>query len=138
MGVEQHKMRINITHPLVWLLATWILSAGSLLFPVSPSVADSTRQVDAHHLVESAVPVSLPPAHGADDRNPIPDDDSVLDDQDFYDKTGSTSSGFEDTQNVAPVVFFQLSRAATTIHAAHFESRLQVEPRFLRYARLLN
>ena len=131
-------MRINITHPLVWLVAACVLSAGSLLFPVSPSVADSTRQVDAHHLVESAVPVSLPPAHGVDDRNPISDDDFVLDDQNFYNDTGSTSSGSENTQNVAPVVFFQPSRAATTIHAAHFESRLQVEPRFLRYARLLN
>lgn len=130
-------MRIDIRRPVVGLFVTWILSAGSLLFSVSPSVADGSRQIDADRLVESAVPVSLSPARGAGDPNGILEEDSVADDQDPGGKDGSTSSGFEDAQYVVPVVFFQPSCAAIITRAAHFESASQAEPRFLRYARLL-
>jgi hypothetical protein len=133
-------MRINIRHPQVWLLATWTLSAGSLLFSVSPSVADAAQravEIDAHRSVESAVSMPLSPAHGVGDHDPIRDDDPVLNSRDISGKNGSTSSGFEDAQHVVPVVFVQASCTAPIIRAAHFESTSKVEPRFLRYARLL-
>lgn len=133
-------MRINITRPQVWLLATWILSAGSLLFSVSPPVADGAQQavdIDAHRSVEYAVSMSLPPAHGVGDHEPIPDDERVFNNRDYSGKDGPTSSGFEDAQHVVPAVFFQPSRAALITRANRFESTSQIEPRFLRYARLL-
>lgn len=133
-------MRIDITRPLVGLLAVWILSAGSLLFSVSPSVAYGAQQVveiDAHRAIEFAVSMSLPPAHGVGDHNPIRDDEPVFNNRDYSGKDGSTSTGFEDVQHVVPTVFCKPSRSALIARANHLQSTSQIEPRFLRYARLL-
>lgn len=126
-------MRTDITRWLTGILGIWLVSWGlTFAAPASTVASSPQRATGAHHALEIALCAPLPNALGGDDH------DSVLDEQDPPEAEAPTLSGVENAQALAPVSDVQYQRVALPAPRAHLDSPLLVEPRFLRYSRLLN
>jgi len=127
-------MRTDIARWLSGILGVWLVSWG-LTFAAPASAAACAQESatgSAHHALELALSAPLPNALGGDDH------DSVLDEQDPPEAEAPTLSGVENAQAFAPVGDVQYQRAALPARVRHLDSISLVEPRFLRYSRLLN
>lgn len=122
------------------LLAAGLFAAASLLLAAAPSVAQYAAQNTPPDARLSATPElsgSLPDVRGGD-RDPVTDEDSTLQAFDFSSTGGLISSGCEDAQAILRFADHQGERAARGAPISFFDVTARVEPRFLRYSRLLN
>jgi hypothetical protein len=127
-------MRINVTKYLVWILAAWI-GSGCITLPTTGVAAErltaGLTSVDyrAADLITSA---TLPDRHGNGD------DSIIMNDPDAVDSDAAAPTGLEDTQffALAGEVPYQCIAIDECVHP--WLTTSYVEPRFLRYARLLN
>lgn len=62
----------------------------------------------------------------------------IIDDQDILGTDAPALTGLEQSQTVAAVGFPTRQRVAVSVHVCPLYSTFLVEPRFLRYCRLLN
>lgn len=124
----------NTVQLLTWILGAWIMSWG-LTFAapayIHPSSLESATKC-AHHALALALFAPLPNALGGEDH------ESVLDEQDPPEADAPTLSDLDDTQAPPSVGDVQYQRAAFSARSTHLGSLYLVEPRFLRYSRLLN
>ena len=126
-------MRTDIARWLTGILGIWLVSWGLTFAAPASTVASSPQgATGAHHALELALCAPLPNALGGDDH------DSVLAEQDPPEAEAPTLSGVENAQALAPVSDVQYQRVALPTPRAHLDSPPLVEPRFLRYSRLLN
>jgi len=105
------------------------------MFAAPPSIAASSTESAtdcAHHALELALSAPLPNALGGEDH------ESVLDERDPPEAGAPTLSGEENAQPLVAVNAIRHQRAALPARRAHLDSLSLVEPRFLRYTRLLN
>ena len=124
----------NIARWLAGILGVWLVSWG-LAFAAPASTDASAPQSAsscAHHALELALTAPLPNAFDGRDH------ESVLDEQDPPEAEAPTLFGVENMQAFAPVGDVQYQRMTLPAPRAHLDSPPLVEPRFLRYSRLLN
>jgi len=124
----------NIARWLTGILGIWLVSWG-LTFAAPASTAASSplsATSGAHHAVELALSAPLPNALGGEDH------ESVLAEQDPPEADAPTLSGVENAQAFALIGDVQFQRMALPARICHLDSITLVEPRFLRYSRLLN
>ena len=115
---------------LVWILAVWIGSLGAAL-PATATVREpAALGVTNARVVAAEAPTSDP----RDDSNK----ETILDDQDVTDEDAISLTGLEDPQAPDAVGDIRYKRHAVGIECCVFRSAFLVEPRFLRYCRLLN
>jgi len=127
-------MRTNIARWLTGILGVWLVSWGlTFAAPASNAVSSLESATNrAPHALEPALSAPLPNAFGGEDQ------DSVLDDQDPPDADAPTLLGGENAQPLVGVNTIRHQRAALPARSTHLDSQSLVEPRFLRYSRLLN
>lgn len=126
-------MRTNTARWLSWILGVWIVSWG-LMFPAPAGAACALESVTsgAHHPLEPAMSAPSCDQPGGGDRR------SILDDQDDLDADVTASIGPRDTQFPAPVsALLPNPFAISATRAGAWHSASIVEPRYLRYGRLL-
>jgi len=135
MKLPEQILTRNITvRCLVWILAVWIGSLGAAL-PAAGTVGEcpTVCVMNAEYITaDLATGASVPDRHGNNDN------ETVLDDQYVLDTDGATLAGLEDPQPPAAVGDVRHQRFAVGIDRCVFQSASLVEPRFLRYCRLLN
>ena len=127
-------MRADIARWLTGILGIWLVSWG-LTFAAPASTDASAPQSAtscAHHALELALSAPLPNAFDGGEH------ESVLTEQDPPEAEAPTLSGVENMQAFAPVGDVQFQRTALPARICHLDSITLVEPRFLRYSRLLN
>lgn len=127
-------MGTNTTRWLTAILGAWLVSWG-LMFSAPVSTAASSPESAtgaAQHALELALTAPLPNALGGADH------ESVLDDQDPPQADAPTLSAGENAPTLVAVNDIRHRRAALAAHRGHLASPSLVEPRFLRYSRLLN
>jgi hypothetical protein len=127
-------MRNIATKYLVWILAAWIGSGCMTLladgFAAEHQPAGLTSvEYRAADLVTSA---TMP------DRRGNGDDSITLDDSDDVDSDAAAPTGLEDPQPLGLVGEVPHRRVAVYVHVRPGYVASFVEPRFLRYGRLLN
>lgn len=127
-------MRTDIARWLTWILGAWLVSWGLTFAAPAAGTASATESVTnrAHHALELALSAPLPNALGGEDH------ESVLDERDPSEADAPALSGVENTQAFALVGDVQFQRMALPARICHLDSITLVEPRFLRYSRLLN
>jgi hypothetical protein len=127
-------MRTDIARWLTGILGAWLVSCGlTFAAPASTDVsAPSSATGRAHHALQLALSAPPPKAYDGGDH------ESVLDEQDPPEAEAPTLSGVENMQAPAPVADVRYRRVALPTPRAPLDSPLLVEPRFLRYSRLLN
>ena len=119
---------------LVWILTAWIGSLGVAL-PAAATVGERAAACAPNpgvFIVEFATDTS------ASDRRGDRDDEVILDDQDAIDPDAAPLTGLEDVSFAVAVGESKYQRFAANINLCASRSRAIVEPRFLRYGRLLN
>ena len=131
---EQILMKNITVRCLVWILAAW---SGSLGATLPAAATDGERPMvcvmnTEYITADLATSASVPDRHGNSDNQ------TVLDDRDVLDTDGATLAGLEDPQPPAAVGDVRHQRFAVSIDHCVFQSVSLVEPRFLRYCRLLN
>lgn len=124
----------NIIRCLIWILAAWI---GSWYLTLSTAV------VAAEHPPEGVMKVDYPAADLATtaslpDRRGNGDNEIILDDQDDLDADAVALTGLKDRQFFTPVGYLPYHHVAVAVHTSALRSAPLVEPRFLRYSRLLH
>jgi YD repeat-containing protein len=127
-------MRNIATKYLAWILAAWI---GSVCMTLSTAGVAAERQpvgltsleYDASDLVTSA---TMP------DRRGNGDDSIILDDPDAVDSDAAAPTGVEDLQPFGLASDVPHQRVAVYGRVRPRYTAFFVEPRFLRYSRLLN
>ena len=127
-------MRTDIARWLTGILGAWLVS-GSLMFVAPVSTAASAPQgatSGAHHALGLALSAPLPNALGGEDH------ESVLDEQDPPEARAPTLSGEENAQPLVAINGMRPVRVVLPPRHTHLYSSSLVEPRFLRYSRLLN
>jgi len=128
-------MKTNIARWLSWIVGAWTATWG-LLFLAPVSAASSSPESatsGAHPVLKLAI--SAPPC----DRPGGGDHRFVLDNPDDLDAEATASIGSRDTQSLAPLSEVQPDPLAIfATHTGPRHSASIVEPRFLRYRRLLN
>lgn len=126
-------MRTDIARWLTGILGVWLVSWGLTFAAPASTVASSPQgATGAHHALEVALCAPLPNALGGEDH------DSVLAEQDPPEAEAPTLFGAENPQAFAPDDGVQYQRAALPAPVHYPDSISRVEPRFLRYSRLLN
>jgi hypothetical protein len=111
------------------------------MLPTSQSAADYSPQkpaVGAHHTTRLTVSGSLRNEGGGGEHDSVVDEDTFVDATDFPGADGLISSGLEHPQYFFAVVDNQRKRVVPPARAGYLRSIARVEPRFLRYSRLLN
>lgn len=124
----------NIARWLTGILGVWLVSWG-LTFAAPASTDASAPQSAtscAHHALELALTAPLPNAFDGGDQ------ESVLDEQDPREAGAPTLSGEENAQLLRAADAIWHQRAGLAARRIHLDSPSLVEPRFLRYSRLLN
>ena len=127
-------MRTDIARWLTGILGAWLVSGG-LMFAAPASTAARLPESAAncaHHALELALSAPLPNALGGEDH------ESVLDEQDSPEAGAPTLSGEERAQPLVAINAIRHQRAELSARRTHLDSPSLVEPRFLRYSRLLN
>lgn len=127
-------MRNIAAKHLVWILAAWIGSGCMTLSTAGVAaerLAAGTMSVDyrAADLVTSAT---------TSDRHGNGDDSIILDDQDAVDSDAAAPTGLEDPQPLGFAGDVPHRRVAAYGRVRPGYTAFFVEPRFLRYGRLLN
>lgn len=122
----------NIIRCLIWILATWI---GSWYLTLSTAVVAAERPP------EGMIKVDFPAADLAmtaspPDRRGNGDNEIILDDRDDLD-VDAVATGLEDKQFFSPIGDLPYHHVAVAVHTSALRSASLVEPRFLRYSRLL-
>ena len=123
----------NIIRCLIWILATWI---GSWYLTLSTAVVPAERSP------EGVIKVDFPAADLAmtasfPDRRRNGDNEIILDDRDDL-VVDAVTTALEDRQFFSPVGDLPYHHFAVAVHTPALRSAFLVEPRFLRYCRLLN
>lgn len=113
-----------------WILAVWIGSLGAAL-PATATVGDHAALGVTNARVVAAEAVTS-------DRRGDSDNKAILDDQVVTYEDAVSLAAVEDPQSPAAVVDVRHQRFAVAIDRSVFQSTSLVEPRFLRYRRLLN
>lgn len=127
-------MRILVTKYLVWILAAWI-GSGCMTLPTAGVAAErlTAGMTGAHcRAADQVTSASLPGRRGDGD------DSTILDDPGAVDSDAAAPSSPEDTQVFAPAGEPPHQRAAGHERVRLCCTASYAEPRFLRYARLLN
>jgi hypothetical protein len=127
-------MKTNIARWLTGILGAWLVSA-SLMFAAPASTAAPAPQratSGAQDVLEPALCAPLPNALGGDDHK------SVFDEQDPPEADAPTLSGGENPHPLVAVNDIRYQRTARPPRHTHLYTSSLVEPRFLRYSRLLN
>ena len=127
-------MRNIVTKYLVWILAAWIgsgcmtLSADGFAAESQPAGLTSVEYWAAELVTSATMP----------DRRGNGDDPITLDDSDAVDSDASAPTGLEDTQPIGLAGDVPHRRVAVYGRVRPGYAASFVEPRFLRYSRLLN
>jgi len=124
----------NTVRLLTWIVGAWVVSWGLMFSAPASTAACSPESAisDAHHALELVISTPLPNAFDGGDH------ESILDDQDPPEAEAPPFTRAEDAQVFAPIVDVQFQRVALPACTGHLDSKSLVEPRFLRYSRLLN
>lgn len=126
-------MRNIVTKYLVWILAAWIgsgcmtLSADGFAAERQPAGLTSVE----YRAVDQVTSATMPNRRGNGD------DSKILDDQDAVDSDAAAPTGLEDTQTFALAGDVLHQRVAVYKRVRPWVTAFFVEPRFLRYGRLL-
>ena len=122
------------TKYLIWMLAAWI-GSWCMVMPVIGIAAERSPAgvtcVD-YRTTDLTATVSTP------DRRRNGDDEKILDNQEAVDSDAAAPTGLEDTQAVALAGDVPHQRIAGNGRVLSWFTASFVEPRFLRYGRLLN
>jgi hypothetical protein len=123
----------NIIRCLIWILVTWI---GSWYLTLSTAVVATERSPEGVIKVDFpaadlAMTASLP------DRRRNGDNEIILDDRDDLD-VDAVVTGLEDKQFFSPIGDLPYHHVPVAVYTSALRSASFVEPRFLRYSRLLN
>jgi hypothetical protein len=127
-------MRNISTKHLVWILAAWI---GSGCMTLSTDGFAAERQPAGLTSVDCRAADQVTSAT-TPDRRGNGDDSIILDDQDAVDSDAAAPTGLEDTQALALADDVPHQRVAVYGRVRPGYTASFVEPRFLRYSRLLN
>jgi hypothetical protein len=127
-------MRNIATKYLVWILAAWI---GSWCMTLSTAGVAAERMAAGITSVEYGA-ADLVTSTTRPDRRGNGDDPIILNDQDAVDSDAAAPTGLEDTQAFVLAGDVPCQRIAVYECARPWLTTFFVDPRFLRYARLLN
>ncbi|HYA37909.1 MAG TPA: hypothetical protein VEI74_06535 [Candidatus Methylomirabilis sp.] len=128
-------MRTDIARWLTGILGIWLVSWGLTFAALASTDASAPQGTTscAHHALELALSAPLSNALGGGDH------ESVLDEQDPPEAGAPTLSREENAQPLVAANAIWHQRAALPARSTHhIDSLSLVEPRFLRYSRLLN
>ncbi|MBI3779219.1 MAG: hypothetical protein HY274_09980 [Gammaproteobacteria bacterium] len=127
-------MRIVASRCLVRILAAWIGLLGAAL-PAAATVGERPTLCASNAGVattEFAIDAQISDRCG--DRHK----EAILDDQDVIDQDAASVAGLEDPPSLAVAGEAKHQRFSAATDFSVFHSTVFVEPRFLRYCRLLN
>jgi hypothetical protein len=131
---EASTMRNIATKYLVWILAAWI-GSGCMTLPTAGVAAErltaGLMSVN-YRAADSITSATLSEQRGNDDES------IILDDQDAVDSDAAAPTGLEDPQPFVLAVDVPHQRVAMVGCDRPWITAFPVEPRFLRYGRLLN
>jgi len=127
-------MRNTATKYLVWILAAWI-GSGCMTLPTDGVAAErlAAGMTNVDYRVADQVTSATAP-----DRRGNGDDSIILDDQDAVDSDAAAPTGLEDPQPLGLAGDVPHQRVAVYGRVRPGYTAFFVEPRFLRYGRLLN
>jgi YD repeat-containing protein len=127
-------MRNIATKYLAWILAAWIGSGCMTLSTAGVAAERLTAGVTSveYRAADQVTSATMP------DRRGNGDDPIILDDQDAVDSDAATPTGLENPQPFGQAVDVPHQRVTVFGCDRLWYAAFYVEPRFMRYARLLN
>lgn len=127
-------MRIVVSRCLLWFLAVWIGLLGAALPAAATAGVRPTLCASNAGVVTTEFAIDAQMADRCGDRR----HETILDDQDVIDQDAVSAAGLEDPPSLAAVGETKHRRFPAITGSRIFHSTAFVEPRFLRYCRLLN